>query len=74
MRHLRNFLNTLGTIIIESYHLTSSPLTSDKNALLTEQRAEVLPNIIRLETAPFIYVRMTQYARINCLLFAHLLH
>jgi len=48
MRHLRNFLNTLGTII-ESYHLSTSPLTTDKNALLTEQTAEVLLNITETE-------------------------
>jgi len=35
----------------ETYRLSSSPLTTDKNALLTEQRAEVLPNIRGLDGA-----------------------
>ena len=48
MRHLLNFSNTLGTIT-ETYRLSSLPLTTQKNALLMEQRAEVLPNIKGLD-------------------------
>jgi len=35
----------------ESYLLSSSPLSTDKNAQLTEQRVEVLPNIGGLDGA-----------------------
>jgi len=68
---LRNFLNAYRNVI-ESYYLSSSPLT---NALLTEQRAAEVGYCQTSEDwqHPWFTMRMTQYAQINCLMFAHLL-
>jgi len=73
MPHLCNFLTTLKVIAYPHRHCTK-PLTTDKNALLTEQRAEVLPNIRGLDGAGSIpRVRMTQFAQINSSFSPHLL-